>query len=119
MAWLLRRSTDTGWRTITADLTNGWTATNIQVRRDGRFSILRFQRLDGRAATGTYFAQLPQGFFDGNQNIAVKIGSVDALVWVNANGGLSLPTDSAISNTVTQVTQYVGDLAQPTTLPGV
>lgn len=110
---------DTGWRDLTASLINGWTATSVRVRRDGPLGVIRVQGLNGAAATSSYFANIPAGFFAGSQNIPILIGTTNAAVWVIGGGtGISLPTNTAVSSTVSTASQYVGDLAWPATLPG-
>lgn len=110
---------DTGWRNVTGSLINGWTATYVHVRRTGRRGVVRFQGLNGAAATSPYFVQIPAGFFAGGQNILAPIGAASTVLWVLGNGTqLSLPTTTPSSSVVTTAEQYLGDLAKPATLPG-
>jgi hypothetical protein len=114
MSWL-KRSLDTGWIDVSGYLANGWTADAVQIRRDHNLSYLRFIRLDGRNATGTYFLQnLPTGYFQGNENIPASIAGTWVQVWVQAGGrNLSTSIYPAISATQVTASQYVGGLARP------
>ncbi len=115
MAWALRQKRDTDWLDVSAFLANGWVADSIEIRRDGNTSVLRFVRLDGRAATSTYFLQnLPAGYFQGNANIPARISAEWHNVWAQAGGrNFSLPTATPISSTLVIATQYVGGLPRP------
>lgn len=53
---------DTGWRSLTADVINGWTSNGVHIRRVGSFVQFRAYQLDGSAATSSTFLEFPLGF---------------------------------------------------------
>lgn len=111
---------DTGWRNITGSLINGWTATSVLIRREGRWGIIQFQGLNGAAATSEYFASGITGFFIGGQNVPAQIGAAPASFWVVGNGSqISISRTTPVSSTPAQAVQYLGDLARPSILPGI
>ncbi len=59
MPWL-KRSTDTGWRDVSGELTNGWTGI-LFVRRIGSLVLFR-GKLNAAAATAAAAWSMPQGF---------------------------------------------------------
>lgn len=110
---------DTGWRNITNHLINGWTATSVLIRRDSKWGIIRFQDLNGAAATSEYFAAGITGFFIGGQNVPVQVGATPVSLWVIGNGSqISTSRTIPVSSTPVQANQYLGDLARPSILPG-
>ncbi|ALY08997.1 hypothetical protein GORDON_22 [Arthrobacter phage Gordon] len=56
---------DTGWRTLTAEVLNGWTAVAILVRRVGAMVFLRLYQVNGTAQTANTIVTLPAGFRSG------------------------------------------------------
>lgn len=56
---------DTGWRDITADITNGWRAGSLKIRRQGDVVDFRVSGLDARDALGNTFLYMNTGFAPG------------------------------------------------------
>ena len=56
---------DTGWRNITMDLSNGWTANTVTIRRFGATVFLRMYQVNGTAQTTNTIITLPSGFRSG------------------------------------------------------
>lgn len=50
-----RLAIGTGWRVLTAELQNGWTATSVRMRRRGDTVELKVAGLDGTASTASTF----------------------------------------------------------------
>jgi hypothetical protein len=116
---------DTGWRSLTP--ANGWTATSLYLRRDGRTVYLFAMNLNGTAATSDAVTEvLPIGFRPSSLPISVRVPvmtntAADTRV---AAVDISLNTLRVLGGTHTGVTSgqistiYPTDDIWPTTLPG-
>ena len=63
---------DTGWRSLTP--ANGWTATQIMLRRDGRTVFLHALNITGGSATSDAVTEvLPVGFRSNNFAVSVRV----------------------------------------------
>lgn len=88
-----RIQADTGWRSITADLINGWTCTGARLRRIGSDVILRLQQLNSSAATAPTIYSLPAGFRTGDWLVwtfASKLGQAPLYLETQGASGFDL-----------------------------
>ena len=110
---------DTGWVDVRAGILNGWTATELKIRRQGNTTRVRFKNLNNSAATSQYFYSLPNGY-GGNERyyVPVAIKSEVRAMYVSYRG-LSFPIDydTDTGNVVELVIPVEGD-AWPVTLGG-
>lgn len=113
---------DTGWRNIAATVTNGWTASLLQIRRVNEQVTLRVEGLDPSARTTTFAFPIPAGFQPrgyGRELLftAASPPIIRRMDW-GAPGFLvanSATTDGLFYGTFTSP---VENPAWPTTLPG-
>jgi hypothetical protein len=118
---------DTGWRNIKADLINGWTTSNggCYLRRTGNRVMLKYNDLNGTAATSGTFYIVPAGLrtMHGSLNIPARKTGIEMLyATVNTTGDLSFPTPyNNISHSAAafSMIEWVTDETWPTSLPGI
>ena len=84
---------DTGWRDVTAELLNGWTAFQMLIRREMNTATLRCVSLNGAQATGPQFLPMMQGFYRTPAGGAYELPLVDTvsqtmgIISLGGNGG--------------------------------
>ena len=121
---------DTGWRDISASLSNGW-AGKVMARRIGQIVQLAF-RLDGSAATGSSFISLPVPLapsYPSSTGITHRftidpvIGGDDAtlgeVVWAGITGTTITVEEIPRSTSAMGSTVYMTNQAWTTSFPGV
>ncbi|UTN92027.1 hypothetical protein SEA_DARBY_22 [Arthrobacter phage Darby] len=113
---------DTGWRSIVADVLNGWTATALLVRRVGATVFLRIYQLNGTTMTNGTFATLPAGFRSGVfQYEPCYTESVNMTTLLVESTGNLKATGSTIKYGTVAYAEVKWSTTEtwPTTLPGV
>ncbi|ASR83612.1 hypothetical protein SEA_LISARA_28 [Arthrobacter phage LiSara] len=113
---------DTGWRNITTDILNGWTASAILIRRVGAEVFLRLYQVNGAAQTAGTIMTLTAGFRSGvfqyepcyTEAAALATILVESTGNIKAAGGATKYGTAAYSEVRWSTTE-----TWPTTLPGV
>lgn len=118
----------TGWRAITSQLQNGWTAGSVRIRRRGDTVELKTAGLNGTNATADTFLNTTatpdlQAFMtivgQGAEVGYRRSTSSDTTVGVFVgNTAMSSPARVKTSDNYQTARWDVGDRAWPTTLPG-
>lgn len=118
----------TGWRAITSQLQNGWTAVSVRIRRRGDTVELKTAGLNGTAATADTFLNTTatpdlQAFMpevgNGIEFALRRSTSSDAHLGVFvSNTTATSPARVKASDNYQTVSWDVGKRAWPTTLPG-
>ena len=116
-------SGDTGWRDVSADLTNGWTGT-LQIRRINDVVHLRGWSMANAAATNIGYYALPTpGWRPASNTVAgTAYSTTNATIAYNVIGSTSacrMPyTGSWASHVFTTNLSWIPNEAWPTSLPG-
>ncbi|ASD52247.1 hypothetical protein QCN32_gp22 [Arthrobacter phage Niktson] len=114
---------DTGWRSITSGLINGWTGNNVKLRRYGSRVTFTAYALDGAAKTANQFYAVPVGYRpQGNTYVAAYSSAANGLTYVTisaSDGLLGLPAaiNALGGSAYAEVSWETTDI-WPTTLPG-
>ena len=110
---------DTGWVDVRASILNGWTATELKIRRQGDTTRVRFKGLNNSAATSQYFFKLPDGYGGNNKYyITVAIRETVRTMWISERA-LSFPLNfDPYTSIVTELVIPVEGDAWPATLGG-
>lgn len=116
---------DTGWRNITAAAANGWTASNLLIRRVGARVTMVVEALNGSAGTSDIAIALPSGFSGAGMPISPRAilhtASYPAAVYRFFLGGVlefrAPGWTTAMPTVYGEASWYTSD-AWPTTLPG-
>jgi len=112
---------DTGWRDCRSLLANGWTASDLQLRRVNGRVAMRVGGLVGTSATlGTVASGLPSGFEpDSSQTITAIIRSSNSTVFIISSGAgvISAITGQSSHGLSTEI-EYTAPSWWPATLPG-
>ncbi|WAB10050.1 hypothetical protein SEA_JUMBOSET_2 [Arthrobacter phage Jumboset] len=114
---------DSGMRNLAAVLENGWTASNIKLRRFGSTVTLTMYNLSGSASTATTFFTLPVGFRPGGNTYlpvyTTAPGSTSVVIVQAADGAVKLPTGVTLIGgaAYTEVSWTTTD-SWPAVLPG-
>lgn len=126
--WQVGPEADTGWRRITSMLINGWTATDLLIRRRASLVEIKLCGLNYTTSTGDYFLLAPTGFRGSFVSYGLTlVGGFDPASANAVNFLLTAPgqTPSAgIRKSRTQFNDYWGQLlwttddAWPASLPG-
>lgn len=116
---------DTGLRSIPGQLQNGWTATDIFIRRSGYDVTLHIEALNAAAMTAANFISVPTGFAPvTGQNIArgvLHTGTSPAAMYRTTYPGSNVFNLQAANTTFPLLygtISYRTSEAWPTTLPG-
>jgi hypothetical protein len=110
---------DTGWRDMSASLTNGWIAGNILLRRMGNQSFLSFTGLNGASASADSFLTAPAGWarpIPTNHYVPMNITTTTLGVMMFASSAWSTPRAACTAGSA-HISWPSSD-AWPTTLPG-
>lgn len=111
---------DTGWRNITGNLVNGWTAEIVRIRRQGNLVTLEHRGLSAPAVENLAWITLPAGFADPRTMIPITTRTgVFASTASNSLGcsfhtvvGFTLDTYALVTST------WSVSALWPSTLPG-
>lgn len=86
---------DTGWRDVTGDLLNSWSATGIRLRRTGSTVHLMISNLSGASKTDNALLTLPSGF---RRTVEVGTATANRAYWLGAGGRDFFLTDTIYFN---------------------
>ncbi|UTN91586.1 hypothetical protein QCN38_gp23 [Arthrobacter phage Trustiboi] len=112
---------DTGWRNITADVLNGWTATAILIRRVGAQVFMRLYQVNGAAQTAQTFATLTAGFRSGvfQYEICYTEGVNMSTILIESTGNIKATgTNTKYGTVAYSEVKWSTTETWPTTLPG-
>jgi hypothetical protein len=122
---LARVDVGTGLRDVTGELINGWSAfapAGVSIARVGNLVTVNVYGLNGSAATGNTFWNLPEGFREGRANYIItaaifQAGSPITNASMTVDDGSGLSTAARDTSMRASVTYYCDD-GWPTVLPG-
>lgn len=110
---------DTKWRDITDELSNGWTATYVKIRRESNQVFIESEGLDPAAATSDNFYVMLPGFQTSSSRIACYLGGRNTYVQSNNSGDLGTPRDGfTVGLYYHEEVSFHTDDIWPPTLPG-
>lgn len=109
---------NTGWRNVGTLLVNGWTATNIWLRRCGATCSMHFVPLKSQTATADKFMSTISGFnvLNGIGHIALGQPGVAGAMFVSVSGEWRISPRGSTDHY--SVLTWTTSDAWPTTLPG-
>lgn len=119
-AWGPWIGTDTQRRNITGNLINGWTASEVTIRRVRSRITVAFIYLDYTDATSDDFLALPSGFRAYSVRVPAVLGDSVGIASVTSTGELSIPRLGKVRNARTTELSFEVDPAEPwpLNLPG-
>lgn len=121
MGWI-RKPRSTGWRDVTDQLLNGWTADFVHVCRTGDRVVMRTFNLRGHASTSTTFLPMAAGFAHPRSQVGVMINARFVGAQFNNSLQMALNAEAQGVTPSTYAAQYtswdVPGLFWPSSLPG-